>query len=76
MLDNMYQDVYSIHMKTTVNINEELLNEAMKISGSKTKTEAIETGLKEIIALHKRKELANLFGSQKDISAPVRRRFP
>jgi len=60
-------------MKTTININEELLNEAMNISGSKTKTEAIETGLKEIIASHKRKELANLFGSQKDISAPQRR---
>lgn len=75
MLDNMYQDVYYIHMKTTININEELLNEAMSISGSKTKTEAIETGLKEIIASHKRKELANLFGSQKDVNVPPRRRF-
>lgn len=71
----MYTYVYFIHMKTTININDELLSEAMKLSGAKTKTEAIETGLKEIIALHKRKELANLFGSQKDISLPERRRF-
>jgi Arc/MetJ family transcription regulator len=62
-------------MKTTININEELLAEAMKISGAKTKTEAIEHGLKEIISSYKRKELANLFGSQKDISIPERRRF-
>ena len=48
-------------MKTTININEDLLAEAMKISGAKTKTEAIEHGLKEIISSYKRKELANLF---------------
>ena len=71
----MYSYVYFIHMKTTININDELLNEAMKVSGAKTKTEAVENGLKEIIALHKRKELASLFGSQKDITLPGRRRF-
>ena len=62
-------------MKTTININDELLNEAMKISGAKTKTEAIERGLEEIIALHQRKKLANLFGNQKDIKAPTRRKY-
>ena len=71
----MYSYVYFIHMKTTININDELLNEAMKVSGAKTKTEAVENGLKEIIALHKRKELASLFGRQKDITLPGRRRF-
>lgn len=62
-------------MKTTININDKLLAEAMKITRTDTKTETIELGLKEIIAAHKRKELANLFGSQKDITAPKRRRF-
>lgn len=71
----MYIYELNIHMKTTININDELLTEAMKISGAKTKTEAVETGLKELIALHRRKELADLFGSQKDISAPKRQRF-
>ncbi|PKL38617.1 MAG: DUF2191 domain-containing protein [Spirochaetae bacterium HGW-Spirochaetae-1] len=61
-------------MKTTININDELLDEAMKICGARTKTEAIETGLKEIIASHQRRELANLFGSDKNIMAPGRRR--
>jgi Arc/MetJ family transcription regulator len=62
-------------MKTTINIDENLLQEAIKISRARTKTEAIEIGLKEIIASHKRKELANLFGSQKNLSVPRRRRF-
>ena len=35
--------------KTTVIIDDELLNEAMKASGAKTKKEAITTGLKELI---------------------------
>ena len=71
----MYRDGYIIHMKTTINIDENLLQEAIKISRARTKTEAIEIGLKEIIAAHKRKELANLFGSQKNLNVPGRRRF-
>jgi Arc/MetJ family transcription regulator len=35
--------------KTTVEINEKLLERAMKISGAKTKKGAIESGLKELI---------------------------
>ena len=60
-------------MKTTVNIDEDLLREAIKISNAKSKTEAIEIGLKEIIASAKRKELASLFGSQKNLIVPPRR---
>jgi len=36
-------------MKTTVVINDELLNEAMKASRAKTKKEAIEAGLRELV---------------------------
>lgn len=35
--------------KTTVITDDELLNEAMKASGAKTKKEAIATGVKELI---------------------------
>jgi Arc/MetJ family transcription regulator len=35
--------------KTTVVIDDELLNEAMKASGAKTKKQVITTGLKELI---------------------------
>lgn len=61
-------------MKTTINIDEDLLMEAIKISNARTKTEAIEIGLKEIIATHKRKELAGFFGSEKNLTPPPRRR--
>lgn len=61
-------------MKTTVNIDDDLMKEAMKAAGVATKTEVIELGLREIIAARKRKDLANLFGKEKNISAPGRRR--
>jgi Arc/MetJ family transcription regulator len=35
--------------KTTVIIDDELLDEAMRVSGAKSKKEAITTGLKELI---------------------------
>ncbi len=35
--------------KTTVIIEDELLDEAMKVSGAKTKKEVINTGLKELV---------------------------
>jgi len=35
--------------KTTVEIDEKLLSQAMEISGAKTKKKAIEIGLKELI---------------------------
>jgi Arc/MetJ family transcription regulator len=35
--------------KTTVIIDDELLNEAMKVSGAKTKKQVITTGLQELI---------------------------
>lgn len=62
-------------MKTTMNIDDELIREAMKASGSRTKTQAVEAGLRELIAAKKRRELAGLFGSLKNISAPPRRRY-
>jgi len=36
-------------MKTTIVINEELLREAMKVAGVKTKRETIEVGLRELV---------------------------
>jgi len=36
-------------MKTTIVINEELLREAMKVAGVKTKRETVEAGLRELV---------------------------
>jgi Arc/MetJ family transcription regulator len=40
-------------MKTTLNISEELLEEAIRLTGSRTKTEAIHKALTELIRKQK-----------------------
>ncbi len=49
-------------MKTTIDLPEELINEAMKITNSKSKIEAIKTALLEMIAKEKRLKLLNFKG--------------
>lgn len=61
-------------MKITVNIDDSLLKEAMTACDARTRTEALEEGLREIIALRKRRELAALFGREQNIIMPHRRR--
>ncbi|MFP4383618.1 MAG: type II toxin-antitoxin system VapB family antitoxin [Spirochaetia bacterium] len=63
-------------MKTTVDIDNTLVQEAMQIYGVSTKTRIIEMGLEELIAAHKRKKLAEAFGSETEIQEPRRRRQP
>lgn len=62
-------------MKTTLNIDEKLLREAMAVSRVKTKTDAVELGLRELIRRHKFEQLASLGGTLKGrLRAPRRRR--
>jgi len=49
-------------MRTTLAINEDLLDEAKKLSGAKTKKETIEKALKELIQRRKSKKLIDLEG--------------
>lgn len=49
-------------MRTTLDLPEDLVNEAMKISGCKTKTELIKFALKNIIVKEKVKDLKNYYG--------------
>ena len=50
-------------MKTTVVIDEELLREAMEATGAKTKREAIEAGLRELVRRKNLKALREELGS-------------
>ena len=50
-------------MKTTVVINEELLVEAMKATRAKTKREAIEAGLRELVHRKNRELLREELGT-------------
>ena len=49
-------------MATNLNIDPRLINEALKVSGAKTKKEAVSMALKEFVQTHKRKSILDLFG--------------
>jgi Arc/MetJ family transcription regulator len=61
-------------MKTTINIDDDLVKEAMRLYGVTAKTRIIEMGLEELIKAHKRSRLARAFGSQPELIEPRRRR--
>jgi Arc/MetJ family transcription regulator len=46
-------------MKMTMHIDEDVLDRVMKITGAKTKTDAVEIALTEMARRHKLKELFN-----------------
>ena len=49
-------------MKTTLNISEELLEEAVRLTGSRTETEAIHKALTELIRKQKIEEIIGQAG--------------
>jgi Arc/MetJ family transcription regulator len=63
-------------MRTTLDIDKKLLEDAMKAINAKTKTQAVEEGLRLLIKRHAHMRLADLFGAFPDAEAPRRRRPP
>ena len=61
-------------MRTTLNIEDELLDRAAKLTGIKEKTSLIRRGLESLIAIENGKRLAQLGGSEKGLKAIPRRR--
>ncbi len=62
-------------MRTTLNIDEALINQASKLTGIKEKTSLVKLGLEALIARESSKRLAKLGGSEKDLKAVPRRRL-
>lgn len=62
-----------IHMRTTINIEDKLLNKASKLTGIKEKTSLVRRGLEALIALESSKRLARLGGTEKFLR-PIQRR--
>ena len=50
-------------MPTNLAINDELLQEALKISGLKTKKDTVNLALKEFVNKRRQMEILNLFGT-------------
>jgi Arc/MetJ family transcription regulator len=49
-------------MRTNIDLDDELLSEALKASGAKTKKEVVHLGLKALIKASRRKDLTELVG--------------
>lgn len=63
-----------MHMRTTLNIDEELLEKARKLSSLKEKTAILHAGLHALIAIASARRLAALGGTQKRLKSIRRRR--
>jgi Arc/MetJ family transcription regulator len=61
-------------MRTTLNIEDKLLDRAAKLTGVKEKTSLVRLGLEALIARESARRLAALGGTEKKLKSPPRRR--
>lgn len=64
-----------MQMRTTLNIDDDLLREAAQLSGIAEKTAVVRAGLEALIARESARRLAALGGSEPNIRAVRRRRL-
>ena len=66
-----------MHMRTTLNIDDQLLKDAAQMTGVKEKTSLVRMGLESLVRREAAKRLAAMGGSDPHASAaPRRRRTP
>ena len=70
----MHKSCIIICMRTTLNIDDELLEKASRLTGVKKKTTLVKLGLEALIERESSKRLARLGGSEKDLKPLPRRR--
>jgi Arc/MetJ family transcription regulator len=66
-------------MRTNIEISDELIQEALRVSGLKTKRAAVEAGLKALIRLGRQKRILDLAGKvhwEGDLDDSREGRFP
>ncbi len=61
-------------MRTTLNIDDQILRKASKLTGVSEKTALVRLGLEALIAQESAKRLATLGGSEKDLKNIPRRK--
>jgi len=61
-------------MRTTLNIDDDVLEKASRLTGIKEKTALVRLGLETLIACESSKRLAKLGGTEKDLRPIPRRR--
>ncbi len=62
-------------MRTTLNIKDDLIKKASKLTGIKEKTNLVKLGLEALIAVESRKRLAKLGGTERSLNNIPRRRI-
>jgi Arc/MetJ family transcription regulator len=62
-------------MRTTLNIEDKLIDKASKLTGIKEKTALVRLGLQALIARESSKRLAKLGGTEKKLKLSNRRRL-
>lgn len=63
-----------MHMRTTLNIDDRMLRDAMAMTGIEEKTALIHAGLEALIQRAAARRLAAMGGTQKKMKVPPRRR--
>jgi len=61
-------------MRTTINLDEGLVEKARKLCGITEKTALVRRGLEALIALESARRLARLGGTERQLAKPLRRR--
>ncbi|MFP3974770.1 MAG: type II toxin-antitoxin system VapB family antitoxin [Dehalococcoidia bacterium] len=62
-------------MRTTLNIDDEIMRQASELTGIREKTALVRLGLEYLIARESGKRLANLGGTEEDLQDIPRRRI-
>ena len=70
----MNQICIYICMRTTLNLDDALMAEALRLTGLDEKTAVVHEGLRALIAREKARRLARLGGSEPQLGVPPRRR--
>ena len=73
-LTHMLRTYILMHMRTTLNIDDELLGRASKLTGVKEKTSLVRLGLEALVSLASARRLAKLGGTEKELRKTRRRR--
>ena len=63
-------------MRTTINIDDDLLSQAARITGVTERTRLVHDGLEALIQRESARRLARLGGTQKALKVTLRRRLP
>lgn len=71
----MHESYIIICMRTTLNIDEDLLRRAAKLTGISEKTSLVRMGLEALISRESARRLARLGGTEPQLR-PVKRRRP